>query len=336
MSFILRLFSIVGLLFIFSCEEDVEEVTISDYHLFTATFEEGGVDDDVTSFIFISDGEGKILADSSFTGAASIELFADTNGSPPPDKIGVTILTKRDGQDFDIRTNLGVNKGSDWTWYHPYHEPEVIGQSYYMFTNLPDNLEEVIISSNGHRRNIDYQYELSTGGIWSLSHYEPIEDVLIFATLNNDSAIYTFVNDVSAGDTSSLDFSSFSGANQKIIDNNSDLDIRGYVLYGFDLNDSFIHYKRHRLGGSYYNSNGDLVYPYPSELEKFISWLWGGDSWGTAGGKQWSQRIAGEIPVSFEKIDADISVINSNINNFEVNLNGSFDRWYMFLELNDL
>ena len=129
MSFILRLFSIVGLLFIFSCEEDVEEVTISDYHLFTATFEEGGVDDDVTSFIFISDGEGKILADSSFTGAASIELFADTNGSPPPDKIGVTILTKRDGQDFDIRTNLGVNKGSDWTWYHPYYEPEVIGQS---------------------------------------------------------------------------------------------------------------------------------------------------------------------------------------------------------------
>ena len=69
---------------------------LSDYNLFTATFD-GEFDNTVTSFIFISDDNGNILADSGFIGDASFDLIADKSSNPPPDKINVTILTQKDG-----------------------------------------------------------------------------------------------------------------------------------------------------------------------------------------------------------------------------------------------
>jgi len=322
---------IIPLLVFISCEETEEtDVDLGDYHLFTATFEEGEFADDVTSFIFISDGDGNVLADSGFIGAASFELFADTSLSPPPDKIGVTTVTKV-GEYYRIVTNLGIDKGSEWTWYNPYYEPEEIGQSYYNFTNLPDNLFRVIISSNGR-----YRSAFNDSDTYELSHNESLEDVLIMGLLNDGSAIYKIVQGVSVGETHSIDFSEFSVANQIIMNNNSDLNCDYSRLYGYDSNDSFISYKRHRLNysggeGISWDSNQNFIFNYPPEFGKFRTQAYVGDSWGTTGGKNWYQTTAGEIPQTFEKIDADISVINSEINNFEMNLTGTFDQWEMEL-----
>ena len=319
---------IIPLLVFISCEETEEtDVELGEYHLFTATFEEGEFSDDVTSFIFITDGDGNVLADSSFIGAASFELFADTSLSLPPDKIGVTTVTKL-GEHFEIITNLGIDKGSQWTWYNPYYSPEEIGQSYYTFTNIPDDLRSVIISSNGHSRTAF----INDNDTYELSHYESLEDVLIMCLLNDGSAIYKFVQGVSVGETHSVDFSGFSVSNQTIMNNNSDLNCDYSQLWGYDSNDSFIQYKRHRLyygggEGISWDSNQNFIFNYPPELGKFRTIAYVGDGWGTTGGKNWSQGTAGEIPTTFEKIDADISVINSEINNFEVNLTGTFDQW---------
>ena len=150
--------------------------------------------------------------------------------------------------------------------------------------------------------------------------------------LNDGSAIYKFVQDVSVGETHSIDFSGFSVANQTIMNNNSDLNCDYSRLDGYDSNDSFISYKRHRLNysggeGISWDSNQNFIFNYPPELGKFRTTAYVGDGWGTTGGKNWYQTTAGEIPQTFEKIDADISVINSEINNFEVNLTGTFDQW---------
>ena len=322
---------IIPLLVFISCEETEEtDVDLGDYHLFTASFEEGEFADDVTSFIFISDGDGNVLADSGFIGAASFELFADTSLSPPPDTISVTTVTK-EGENFEIVTNLGIDKGSEWTWYNPYYGPEVIGQSYYTFTNLPDDLFRVIISSNGRSRSAYNDYDT-----YELSHYESLEDVLIMGLLNDGSAIYKIVQGVSVGETHSVDFSGFSVANQIIMNNNSDLNCDYSRFYGYDSNDSFIAYKRHRLNysggeGINWDSNQNFIFNYPPEFGKFRTQAYVGDPNGTAGGKNWYQITTGEIPQTFEKIDADISVINSEINNFEMNLTGTFDQWEMEL-----
>ena len=328
---------IIPLLIFISCEETEEtDVDLGDYHLFTATFDEGEFDDDVTSFIFISDGDGNVLADSSFVGAASFELFADTSLSPPPDTISVTTVTK-EGENFEIVTNLGIDKGSEWTWYNPYYEPEEIGQSYYNFTNLPDNLFRVIISSNGR-----YRSAFNDNDTYELSHNESLEDVLIMGLLNDGSAIYKIVQGVSVGETHSVDFSGFSVTNQIIMNNNTDLNYDYSILYGYESNDSFISYKRHRLNhgdfgeGVSWDSNQNFIFNYPPEFGKFRTSAYVGDDWGTAGGKNWYQSTVGEIPTTFEKYDVDISVINSEINNFEVNLTGTCDQWSMNLSNSEI
>ena len=53
-----------------------------------------------------------------------------------PEKINITTVGKLFGN-FKIATKMGVNKGSNWTWYNPYYEAEVMGESYYTFTNIP-------------------------------------------------------------------------------------------------------------------------------------------------------------------------------------------------------
>jgi len=79
--------------------------------------------------------------------------------------------------------------------------------------------------------------------------------------------------------------------------------------------------------GFSWDSNQNFIFNYPPELGKFRTTAYAGDDWGTTGGKNWFQSTVGEIPQTFEKINADISVINSEINNFEVNLTGTFDQW---------
>jgi len=66
---------------------------LSDYHLFNGTFIDE-FDDDATSIVFISDSDGSILADTSFTGNTSVSLNADKTLDPPPDKINVTIVSR--------------------------------------------------------------------------------------------------------------------------------------------------------------------------------------------------------------------------------------------------
>ena len=45
------------------------------------------------------------------------------------------------------------------------------------------------------------------------------------------------------------------------------------------------------------------------------------------GEKTWVQTITGDIPESIEKINADINVLSSDIEDFEMDLSGSYDQW---------
>ena len=149
---------------------------LSDYHLFNGTFIDE-FDDDATSIVFISDSDGSILSDTIFTGNTSVSLNADKTLDPPPDKINVTIVSRISGE-IQIATNIGINRGSDWTWYNPYNEVEVIGESYYTFTNIPDDIYRVILTTKGNN-NRPYINDTDT---YSLSHYKNNEYELTVET----------------------------------------------------------------------------------------------------------------------------------------------------------
>ena len=322
---------IIPLLVFISCEEKEEsDLDLGDYHLFTATFEEGEFDEDVTSFIFISDGDGNVLADSGFIGAASFGLFADTSLSPPPDKIVVTTVTKRTNGNFDILTNLGVDKGSEWTWYDPYYEPESQGSSYYTFSNVSENnVSRVVLSSKGfyYRTTVD-----NTSSTYSLGHYHTTEDVSIMAYKEDGTAIYTILEDVQIEQTYNVDLSTFLPANYKIITNSTGEDCDNIILQAVDEDDSVIQYNRHRftdrgyIEGLGWNTNGDFFVNYPSEFSKFGTGIGVGQYY-AVGEKSWFQRTWGDIPESVEKINADITLVKSDPLDFEVSTNGVFDRW---------
>jgi len=298
----------------------------SDYRLFTATFV-GEFDSDATTIVFISDSDGNILADTSFQGDASFDLMADKTSDVPPEKINITIVGKLFGN-FEIATNMGVNKGSNWTWYNPYYEPEVIGESYYTFTNIPEDFYRVVLSSKG----LTNRTSINESDTYSLSHYNNNEDVVIMGLMNDGTALYKIIENVSVGETHAVDFSVFLQAEQKVIINLTGEDCCLWNgLTGHYEDDSFIQYNRYRLSnggreGVDWDADLNFIANYPPGFTKFYTGLTVGQ-YNTPGEKDWYQRIFGDIPESVEKINADINVISSDIDNFEMDITGSYDQW---------
>ena len=299
----------------------------SDYHLFTATFV-GEFDSDATTIIFISDSYGNILVDTSFQGDASFDLMADKTSDVPPEKINITTIGKVNGN-TQISTNLGINKGSNWTWYNPYYEPEVIGESYYIFSNIPAEFYRVVLSSKG----LTNRTSINESDTYSLSHYNNNEDVVIMGIMNDGTALYKFIENVSVSDTHSVDFSNFTQATQKIINNLTGEDCSLIGINGLFLDDSFVNYNRYALNrgwneGIDWNDENNFVVNYPPEFTKFRTKSYNGAPYsGTIGEKTWVQTITGDIPESIEKINADINVLSSDIEDFEMDLSGSYDQW---------
>jgi len=298
----------------------------SDYRLFTATFV-GEFDSDATTIIFISDSDGNILADTSFQGDASFDLMADKTSNVPPEKINITTIGKVNGNTH-ISTNLGINKGSNWTWYNPYYYPDVIGESYYTFTNIPDDLYRVVLSSKGR----NYRPYINDSDTYSLSHYNNNEDVVIMGLMNDGTVLYKIIENVSVGETHAVDFSDFLQAEQKVINNLTGEDCCLYLrLNGLYEDDSFINNNLNRLSqgnreGVDWDADLNFIANYPPSFTKFRTGLTVGQ-YNTPGEKDWYQRTFGEIPESVEKINADINVISSDIDNFEMDITGAYDQW---------
>jgi len=306
---------------------------LSDYHLFNGTFIDE-FDDDATSIVFISDSDGSILADTSFIGNTSVSLNADKTLDPPPDKINMTIVSRISGEIY-IATNIGINRGSDWTWYNPYNEVEVIGESHYTFTNIPDDIYRVILTTKGNN-NRPYINDTDT---YSLSHYENNEDVLVMGLMNDGTALYEVIENVSVSETHELDFSNFLQAEQRIINNLTGKECDWVSHAGLQSEDSFVHYNRYRLSngddeGIAWTSDQNFITNYPPIFSKFITGLTVGQ-WNAPGEKSWYQKTFGEMPESVRLIDGDINVISSDIDNFVMEISGNEpDQWSM--ELKDL
>ena len=297
-----------------------------DYRLFTANFV-GEFDSDATTIVFISDSDGHILADTSFQGDASFDLMADKTSDVPPEKINITTIGKVNGN-TQISTNLGINKGFNWTWYNPYYYPDVIGVSNYTFTNIPDDFYRVVLSSKG----LTNRTSINESDTYSLSHYNNNEDVVIMGLMNDGTVLYKIIENVSVGETQTVDFSDFLQAEQKVINNLTGEDCCLYLgLYGHYEEDSFLGYNRYRLSHGYregldWNADLNFIANYPPSFTKFHTGLTVGQ-YNTPGEKDWYQRTFGDIPESVEKINADINVISSDIDNFEMDITGAYDQW---------
>ena len=147
-----------------------------------------------------------------------------------------------------IATNIGIDKGSNWTWYNPYSQTEVIGESYYTFINIPNNLYRVIISSRG----ASSRHYINDYDTYALTQIENNEDVVVMGLMNDGTASYNIIEGVSVGETHTLDFSEFLQAEQKIINNLTGKDCNWIGHSGLRAEDSYLSDNRYRL------SNGSI------------------------------------------------------------------------------
>ena len=332
----LPLLIILPLLFWSGCDEKNEGTVV-----FTATFNEEFVSGR-NAFIFISDNDGNILAEKTFQGDGSFDLIADISSEEIPDRINVTTI----GYDFnltihgnsrpEITTNMGVLTGSNWTWVNPYKDyNQSTAVTEFTLLNIPDELDNVILSSKG---NYNKHRNITDGGNYSLSLDENNVDVLAMGLLNDGTAIYKTIENVSVGETHELDLSEFLQAEQRIINNLTGEDCDYNNIQGFLEDDDHLKFEGYQLvhgnnDGTNWDQDYNFIANYPPNLfSKFKVSITVGQ-WNTPGEKDWFQRTFGDIPESVEKINADITGINFHVDNFEVDISGTYDQWR--LSLND-
>tara|TARA_X000001036_G_scaffold438716_1_gene487326 strand:- start:266 stop:2164 length:1899 start_codon:yes stop_codon:yes gene_type:complete len=306
----------------------------------TATFHEE-YDPSVKSFIFITDSEGSVLADTGFynTGDDSFVLKKSyPKNETIPEKIGVTTVTYEPEYDeYGVSTNLGVDIGSDFHFYNPYIDSEVIGQSSYSFINIPSSYYKIMVHSKGNYLRFATDSESDE---YNLDHYYDNEDVLVMLFYDDGTAGYLVVENVQIGSSHVIDLSTLQTAEHSVINNNTGMDNDYLSAYGYNDGESYISHNRNgRLVPGYglnrmWNDDGNFIINYPSlnVTPNFKVDAYVGSSYQEPGGKNYRQTTTGSLPSSIEKIDADFDVISSDFGNFEISHSGSFDQWSVSLE----
>jgi len=302
--------------------------------LFSATFHEE-YDPSVKSFIFISDSLGSVIADTSFYGSGSFVFSKKYTVGTAPKTIGVTAVTL-DEAELKLVTNLGIDIGSDFHYYDPYPDYEIIGQSSYSFINIPDSYYRIIVSSKGNHSRL---LTNSEDDVFALNHYYDNEDVLIMLFKDDGTAEHLVVENVQIGSQNIIDLSTFETSLHHVINNNTGMDNDYLGALGYN-NGSYVGSNRvARLHPGYglnrmWNDEGNFIVNYPSlnftpnfRIDTYV-----GSGWGEPGGKNYRQTTVGSLPSNVEKIDADFDLINSDLNNFEISHSGSFDQWSVALE----
>ena len=305
--------------------------------LFSATFH-AEYDPTVKSFVYISDSLGSVIADTSFYGSGSFVFSKEYTLGTAPEKIGVTTVTYEPEYDeYVLTTNLGVDIGSNFQYYNPYFDSEIIGQSSYSFINIPSSYYKIMVYSKGNNLRL---YTDDENGEYYLNHYYDNEDVLLMLFYEDGTAGYLTVEGVQVGSSHVIDLSIFQTAEHSVITNNTGLDPDYLSAYSYNNGESYV--RNNRIAGHapgyglnrMWNDDGNFIINYPS-LEitpNFLVSTYVGSSHEEPGGKSYRQTTTGSLPSSIEKIDADFDVISSNVDNFEISHSGSFDQWRVTLE----
>ena len=317
----------ISFVFIFSCEES-ENNTNKDM-LLSATFHQE-YEPNVRSFIFVSDYDGKLLADTVFNNTGNDQFIFDKPEDFNNDKITLTVGTQEEDGDLRLETNTNIAVGSELHFYNPYRDEPTssIGSSYLSLSNTPDS----------YRLRINTQglpgYAPSEDGGYDVFHYFENDDILLMFTFDDGSAGYYVVENVQVGDTNTVDLlngAALITAEHVEVPNNTGLPYAYRNHYGFASTGSYIQSNmlaRLISDSEIDYSNDNFVINYPSAItQRFRFEGVVGDSWNTPGGKQFRQRTVGDIPSSIEKLNADIISFDISDGRYSINATGSFDQW---------
>ncbi|MBT6939517.1 MAG: Ig-like domain-containing protein [Candidatus Marinimicrobia bacterium] len=295
------------------------QVTVANA-LFTANFTNDWLCADCgEGIIFISDMDGNVLAEATWTGNASFEIEAPEDLTEFPERVSVT--TVRQG---GLTTNLDIPVGSSWTWGDYYLSPDYDNpiNVEFGFQNIPDHAGYVLSSL--------WSSYVSNSGIiyrpYSFDFYESPMDIYLKLNTADSGPKYLWINDITGG-YYQINLSNMSETESQTIDlQGNSVGFRKY-LYGYPTPGSR-NTGRYRLdyGYDYDSTVAEIKVYYPlSTFSDYRTSLYFYDSDNT--NDYWYQSVYGDIPNTFDKIDADFDFISTTPTNFQISTTSSnFDQ----------
>jgi len=292
--------------------------------LFTANFTNDWLCADCgEGILFISDMDGNVLGEATWTGNASFSIDLPAGLIDLSQKVSVTTVFGGEYSDIFLITNLNVDVGASWTWGKETTEPNYGNPEdvVFEFQNIP-NHESFVISS-------PTVANLSSSSLPNNMSFpvrdNPLDVYLKLGTSEN-SGKYIWINSVTGGNRA-VDLSAMTETESKSIDIDNNSDLHSLLLLGFknpnDRNfDRF--YLDIKLG--FISNNSTVVVNYPTTgVFEYFTYLETYEGINITD-EQWIQQVFGKIPDALEKIEADFDFVNVSPNDFQISTtNNNFD-----------
>ncbi len=312
-------------------------------YLFSASFTNDWLCEECgEGFIFISDSNGALLAQASWTGNASFEIEAPEGLAPIPSHITVTTAAIDQYGRMVLRTNLRIPTGSAWTFKGTSMSGSSIGDVEIEFQNIPEG-EGYTLSSPRSSRS-------STGSLYSPMSLGLYEDPSsIYLKVNNafSDPTYIFVDDVSVG-SRVVDLSNMSATGTQVLDLQGLASGTRVWLYGYPIAGS--HYAERYLLDYVRFLNDPMAsvvvsFP-PGMFSDFRTSMYAYDY--DNGDYYYYNSVYGDIPSSISKLDSDFDFVSTTPDDFQINpTNLNFDQigsvwvtagyshyWYVYSPVN--
>ncbi|MCF8437067.1 MAG: hypothetical protein K9G57_09480 [Ignavibacteriales bacterium] len=301
----------------------IVKVIVANY-LFKATFKDNWLTpENGQAIIFISDMDGNVLAEKTWSGNDSFEMFINDGLSKIVSgditKISVTTVIGN-SQSSTISTDMNIPVGSSWTWKsYPTADYNTQYNVKLDFQNVPEHAGYTISTKWNSRSS---NYGKLTLPLDYLFYESPQNFYLRLNTVNN-GVKYLWLYDVAPG-TRQDNLQNMQTASSKTVylPGNS-TDFTKY-LYGFTV-PGRRYEGNYRLDYGYDNENSassiNLYYPESSFSEYRTSIYYYDEN---NNDYFWYQSVYGDIPNTFRKINADFEFISTSIDNFEISASGDF------------
>ena len=273
--------------------------------------------------IFISDMDGTVLAEATWTGNASLKIKPPADLDQLPDKISVTTVAKNKYGDLILTTNLYISPDLSWTWkiapLPDFDNP--VGSLSFDFQNIPDHNGYSISS----RWNDRYSSSGTLPSSYIFSVYESPVNIFLKLNTTNAGVKYLMRNDLYAG-YNLLDLSSLQSTVIKTVEIPTGSGSIMANLYGFHMPGSFYQgcYLLDRLVIPQ-SAELSLTFHYPLSVftdYRTVIYLYDPDQ----SNNFWYYSVYGSMPNSFNKINADFSIVDFGLDNFRIQTTGSFDQ----------
>ncbi len=301
-----------------SCKKNPSSDEIT--YLFKATFTDNWLPQEFgQAIIFISDENGNVLAENTWSGNSSFELYMTDENETIPSSISVTTIhynTKYDWHYFS--TDIGIEPGSDWTWYgNPINSLQEPQSTILDFQNIPDHAGYVVstkwtsIGSRSGSLNTPYIFD----------HWEKPTDLYINLNTTNGGKKYISIEDV-AENTITTDLTNMNSMNSYGISLNGTANGCSVWLYGYP-------YPGNRSLGRYeidYNRSFDptqtiTVSSPPSLFSDYrTSITYRIESYE----HEYYQATFGDIPSDFTKTNTEFDILNTSRDYFKITAIGDF------------